>query len=524
MNIKQKISYVTKSKKASTILLFCVLFIVVSMTVIANTNDVYQTDENTVDGNVVATGTSGFSDCSAPWRLYDNGTMVVDSGSVEVSPGAFTSPWWRPNASVVKIIFTGPITSVHNRHGTPSLSDLFAGLYHLTTIEGLEYIDTSTVTSVSGAFSDARSLSSLDLLFWDTSSVLRMSGTFAGASGLTNLAISNWDTSSVLSMSSTFAGASGLTNLAISNWDTSNVTSMIDIFSGAMQLTNLDVSEWNTSSVTSMDGAFRNTRSLTDLDVSAWDTSQVRTMLEMFWGAGVVSLDLSNWDTSNVTCMFSMFRSANELTSLDISGWDTRNVRCMNRIFYAPSLSQFTLGPNFVFNTESRYCGPSFPRTISIHPGHSIATVSLLSPVPENETYTGHWQNVGTGTVDAPEGIHVLTSEQLVETYDGATMADTWVWQRHEWLIQPTPSPIPSPTPAPTPTPTPTPPSFIPGDVNGDGQVTAADVAILRAYLAGFPVDICRYAADVNSDGQITAADLALLRAYLAGFPVTLGQ
>ena len=73
---------------------------------------------------------------------------------------------------------------------------------------------------------------------------------------------------------------------------------------------------------------------------------------------------------------------------------------------------------------------------------------------------------------------------------------------------------LPSPTP---------PPSIVPGDANSDGVVTAADVGIIRAYLAGFPVDICLYAADVNGDGQVTAADIGLIRAYLAGFPVVLG-
>jgi len=74
------------------------------------------------------------------------------------------------------------------------------------------------------------------------------------------------------------------------------------------------------------------------------------------------------------------------------------------------------------------------------------------------------------------------------------------------------------------PTPTPTPGAIIPGDVNGDGVVTAADVGITRAHLAGFPVDICLYSADVNNDSVVTAADVGLIRAYLAGFPVTLGQ
>ena len=62
------------------------------------------------------------------------------------------------------------------------------------------------------------------------------------------------------------------------------------------------------------------------------------------------------------------------------------------------------------------------------------------------------------------------------------------------------------------------------GDVNRDGLVTAADVGLLRAYLAGFPVDIDHAAADVTRTGNISAADVGMLRAYLAGFPIELGQ
>jgi hypothetical protein len=62
----------------------------------------------------------------------------------------------------------------------------------------------------------------------------------------------------------------------------------------------------------------------------------------------------------------------------------------------------------------------------------------------------------------------------------------------------------------------------IPGDVNGDGQVTDADVSLLRMFLAGHPVDICLIAADVNGDGQVTDADVSLIRMYLAGHPVEL--
>jgi hypothetical protein len=69
------------------------------------------------------------------------------------------------------------------------------------------------------------------------------------------------------------------------------------------------------------------------------------------------------------------------------------------------------------------------------------------------------------------------------------------------------------------------------GDVDGDGVIDAADITLLRRYIAAedkkafldanprFNIDN----ADVNGDGVIDANDVALLRRYVAGFNVTLG-
>ena len=61
---------------------------------------------------------------------------------------------------------------------------------------------------------------------------------------------------------------------------------------------------------------------------------------------------------------------------------------------------------------------------------------------------------------------------------------------------------------------------ILPGDVNGDGVVTELDLLLLRMYLAGHDVEICRTAADMTGNGEITAVDLMLLRLYLAGHPI----
>ena len=55
-------------------------------------------------------------------------------------------------------------------------------------------------------------------------------------------------------------------------------------------------------------------------------------------------------------------------------------------------------------------------------------------------------------------------------------------------------------------------PKPTPGDVNGDGQVDAADYAGLKLYIVGRNVqDFVPEAADLNGDGKVNAQDVVLL-------------
>ena len=62
----------------------------------------------------------------------------------------------------------------------------------------------------------------------------------------------------------------------------------------------------------------------------------------------------------------------------------------------------------------------------------------------------------------------------------------------------------------------------VPGDVNGDGQVTVKDVTLLKQFLAKWKVEINKSNADVNGDGEVTVKDVTLLKQYLAKWKVTL--
>ena len=359
------------------------------------------------------------------WLLCECGVLNVSEGSIYWRGTA--SPWNMHRLAINEIVFEGPVIAGAGLRG------LFAELSNVTTIEGLEHFDTSGVrdtthtfsnmhsltsldvsnwdmsgvTHMTAMFQNVSSLASLDVSNWDTSNVAFMHGMFSGASSLTSLDVSNWDTGRVTRMDSMFSFASSITELDVSNWDTSNVTLMTSMFSNANSLTDLNLSGWDVGNVTGMSRMFANTHSLTGLNVSGWNTSNARDMNTMFGGTGLTSLDLSNFDTGNVTNMGSIFGGANSLIELDLSNWDTANVTNMNWMF----------------------SNVAALRILTLDEGFEFRNLASLPAVRTTTDFTGYWQNVGNGTVEQPNGEHVLTSAQLMAQFDGATMADTWVWQ-----------------------------------------------------------------------------------------------
>ncbi|EAE6687537.1 BspA family leucine-rich repeat surface protein [Listeria monocytogenes] len=218
-----------------------------------------------------------------------------------------------------------------------------------------------------------------------------------------NLDVGKLDTSEVTDMSNMFR-ESAATSLDLSGFDTSKVTRMAVMFYRSAA-TSLDLSNWNTSNLVYMQSMFRES-AVTSLDVSNFDTSNVISMQTVFLGASTTSLDLSGWDTSNVTDMVAMFQNSS-VTSLDVSNFDTSNVTNMLNMFAGASqLQNLALGGKFRF----------------------LSNAGLPNPTPGIK-YTGRWQNVGSGTVNNPKGMFINISSVLMGTYDGSTMADTYVWQ-----------------------------------------------------------------------------------------------
>ena len=280
-------------------------------------------DENKV-GKEMANYTTGYftdiaSKVAESYAVFDEATNTLTFKHDTQKPyGAFAlnevenAPgWYKPNddgsnANIIKkVVFDA---SFANARPT-SCCEWFNGCTDLTTIEGVEYLNTENVTDMSG-------------MFW-------------GCTALTTLDVSHFDTQNVTNMSYMFSDCSALTTLDVSNFNTQNVTNMYYMFSNCSALTTLDVSNFNTQNVTDMSGMFSDCRALTTLDVSNFNTQNVTDMSYMFFNcSAITTLDIANFDTKNVTDMSYMFYNCSALKTLDVSNFDTQNVTDMSWMFY----------------------------------------------------------------------------------------------------------------------------------------------------------------------------------------------
>ena len=188
--------------------------------------------------------------------------------------------WSNISQSVTKVIFNVSFAQCTSITSTESWFQNFNGL---TSIEGIEYLNTVNVTTMQSMFEDCRSLTSLDVSNFNTANVTNMYAMFRGCSGLTSLDLRNFNTANVTNMYRMFYNCSGLTSLDVSNFNTANVTDMGRMFYGCSNLTTLDLSNFNTANVTNMTSMFQSCSSLTNIYVgSQWSTAAVMDGTGMF--------------------------------------------------------------------------------------------------------------------------------------------------------------------------------------------------------------------------------------------------
>ena len=188
---------------------------------------------------------------------YDNYRSSRTGTTFDLNTGDNGPDWYDEvtsyNNSITKVVFN---SSFANARPTTTYMWFFEAA-NLTTITGLNYLNTSEVTNMSAMFQGCRGLTNLNLSSFNTAKVTDMRSMFNECSGLKSLNLSGFETDNVTDMRWMFNSCTGLTSLDLSSFNPKKVTNMQNMFNGCSKLTTIIASnKWNTASVTQSENMF----------------------------------------------------------------------------------------------------------------------------------------------------------------------------------------------------------------------------------------------------------------------------
>ncbi len=297
-----------------------------------------------------------------------------------------TPKWDEHSTDIEKVVFDQAFS-----YARPTCCyGWFVDLQKLTTIEGIENLNTSKVEDMSWMFYGCESLTTLDLRHFNTSNVTCMDNMFYDCSSLATIYVGK---SFVLSEECTgnimFGGCSNLKGFdsqnigkEMANYDTGYFSkypgptepwaeydattntltfyyngereysdaTMTCLYNLAVDMDSFEYPGWYSyvDKITkvvfdksfadyrpqSCLGLFAQMDQLADIErMENLNTSEVKNMYAMFSSCAITSLDLSNFNTSSVENMKYMFNSCKKLETVDMSNWDTSKVKDMTDMF-----------------------------------------------------------------------------------------------------------------------------------------------------------------------------------------------
>ena len=306
-----------------------------------------------------------YAELSSGTLTFKYGVKPTGGGGITVYniPDASSLPGWNSQASsITTVVFDD---SFKDARPTRCYAWFF-GCISLTTINGIENLNTEDVTDMDNMFHNCSSLSTLDLSGFNTAKVEYMDMMFCNCSELTTIyASSNFTTSAVTSSSNMFSDCTSLagaikyessktdanyantTNgyFSIKGSET-NPKGVYVVYKDADKTLTFKYGEIPTEGegITVYDIPY-------DSSYPSWNSqaSYITTVVfdESFkdaspttcysWFYGCTSLTtingIENLNTENVTDMRYMFRNCSSLTTLDLSGFNTANVKYIDMMF-----------------------------------------------------------------------------------------------------------------------------------------------------------------------------------------------
>ncbi|AWM76045.1 BspA family leucine-rich repeat surface protein [Lactobacillus kullabergensis] len=306
--------------------------------------------------------------------VNDRSTSIIQA---KKSRDLLADPLIVDRNQVREVRFEGPLTI----NGT--VQSMFDTLPNLTTVTGLENLNTSNVYSMYGMFANCSSLRSVEgINKLDASKVTDMSYMFENC----------------------FENSKDLINLDLSglniglNINKNDTITMKEMFRGCSKLKSIILPDKiDTSQVTDMTGMFYGCSNLVSVSYPSSDNPE---------DPANQKVDLSKFNTNSLKYMDYMFSGCTRLTTLNIASFDMSKAIKTNGIMNAlnnlPDLRKLVLGKNCKFYRND-----------------TNTNVGLDTP--------GTWVNVGNGTEKKPQMSKKWSSIDLMNNYNGETDHDTYI-------------------------------------------------------------------------------------------------
>ena len=382
-----------------------------------------------------------------------------------------TPKWAVDSLSITKVRFDNSYAAYR-----PTItSRWFKHFINLTSIEGIENLNTTAVKDMSEMFYECYSLNSINVSKFYTHNVTDMSFMFYGCKALRDLNLTGFNTTKVKSMRSMFYNCSSIKQLYLTSFDTHNVTDMSWMFARCKAAEKI-VIPFNTPKVTKMNNMFDSCLVVKELDLSTFNTANVTTMNRMFTECyALEQLNISSFNTENVTDLMCMFYDCKSLETLDVSSFRTPKVEDMRFMFRGCNkVKKLDLSG---FSTESLK-----ELRVMFHACWALTTI-YASTSWDNLDIADTWMFGECTSLVGGAGtkFDANHTDKQYARIDGGPSAPGYFTYKA---------------------------SSKKGDVNGDGTVDVADIANIIDVMAQ---GTDNPQADVNGDGTVDVADIAAI-------------
>ena len=306
----------------------------------------------------------------------DDAYFTTDVNTLYAYYGKYKSGAWllsQANSSYKESVQKIVIDPSFSNYTPTNFSNMFAYYYNVLTIEGLENLNLSSVTSMESLFSGDNSLTTLDLSSFDTKNVVNMVSMFSSCSSLKTIYVgSKWSTASVTESNSMFYNCTAIVGGKGTKFNSEKIDATYARVDGEASAQGYftSVNPYAVSEGGTLTFYYNANKPADAMDFSTgyfpwmWNSTITKVKIDdsfknykptscakLFYGLMYLTEieGLENLNTEDVTDMSNMFYLCLNLKTLDLSGFDTRKVTNFGQMFsICTRLTTIYTGNNFV--------------------------------------------------------------------------------------------------------------------------------------------------------------------------------